>query len=180
MFGLLVFFVLQVNSSFAKMAKQYSVSRTLSYGFNFFTITLVAILLAKPIMTNISDGMKKLRQPYVTIKLPTVLQGLKVTKKEAKFYQSIDKALKDYLAIKPKTRLITIDGDAIYLTFIPNNRNFHPAFISYPQYPGYNEKLNDFIKKEGPIIITFNSWKPEGYVGILKTDYLSLIAPALK
>lgn len=178
MFGLFAYYFLQLNGSVSKFIKINQKNQQFSYAL--YAVDLVIIvLLFSPIIENVSNGIEKLSQPYVTIKVPSALKGMRVSKAEAVDYEAIDKALKKYLARKPKSKLITTGGDALYLSFIPNNHNFHPTYIYYPIYPGYEKKINDFIKKEKPIIIVYVDWKPEGYIAILKTKYLSLVAPKL-
>lgn len=167
----------------------YFIWSTLSYKNTLYRSLAILVVLFLLFHADIGARFKyanaKLKQDYVQINTPSIFTGMQMTKYDVSFFGRISNTINRYLENHPKTNLITIGTDALYLTLSKNNENFHPVYVSWDIinatiYPDYPEKLNNYIKNNKPLIFGKDRIY-DGYVpiGIFEGGFL-LMAPGTR
>jgi len=153
MIGLFTYFV------FIYVPKFFLPGKMINFLSRYLILFIVfSILLLPDIAYRIRDGYRKINQSYVYIKQPTVLKNIKLTQPEALFYRNLTETINNYLQLHPKTNIVTTGADALYLTFVNNQENFHSIFINWEIinssiYPDYLKQLNHYIQTDKPLVI---------------------------
>lgn len=163
MIGLVIYFFWTIISSI--FSSKTSINKAVKYVIFFL---ILYFLLFPDIKYKIKKGVDKIRQNYVQIEKPSVLKYMKLTKSEAFFYENTAKTIDNYLKSYPNKELITNGRNALYLTFTNKVGNYHPFYINAESYipilyPDYPKKLNDYIEKKQPLLVTENPNLPYNY-----------------
>jgi hypothetical protein len=124
-------------------------------------LILILFLFGADVSYRALRGIQKLSAHKETISKPEILAGILFNKDDASFHSNIGSKL-IYYANKGNRNLITLTGDALYLTYIKNQTNFHKLYVNWPLvyntiYPEYKYFLSEYIKNSRPIIIADNS-----------------------
>ncbi len=97
------------------------------------TVTVLAFLFAYPICSNLSSTAHAERTRTIT-QIPA-LKGMKTTPATAETLETLYQAITLYRQRYPSCKLTTVDDQPqtlLFLTFVENNRNFHPIYWSCP------------------------------------------------
>ena len=123
-------------------------------------ITCVALtyIFQGEIKTNFFNGRVKASILKTKIEEPRVLRGMLTSPRMAAKYKTISTALNRAVASESPSYLVNFSADALYLTFIGPQMNFHPMYIDWGRYnnfiyPDYKKNRNDFIYKKRPLIL---------------------------
>lgn len=111
----------------------------------------------------IAAGLKKITYTYTKIEEPKVLRGMYVLPYQAITYQAINTSLNNTDKRNSFPYLVNLSGDSLYLTFIGPQYNWSPLYtpLYFPSetllykyiYPGYKNRLNEFINTKHPIVL---------------------------
>jgi len=145
-----------------------------------FGVAMLA-LTGNDIRETLQSGWRKLRSSdWVTMSSPLTVQGMKVYQGQADTMRRLDETIRGYLAKHPGRPVINVHKDALYVTFTPNARNFHPLYIdwsmfdaqeglltgvNFPQviYPDYWGALVEYVQRNKPLIIGREGLNLPGY-----------------
>jgi len=130
-------------------------------GLQILMVSLILILVFKnEIINHIYNGSVKISIFKTKIEEPQVLRGMYTTPAWAKKYKTISGSLQNNLAKNPKAHLVNMTPDALYLTFIGPQKNFHPLYITWEShnnfiYPDYLKRRDEFINKTRPLLLSY-------------------------
>lgn len=133
------------------------------------SVFLALVFLYKgQIETNIFTGQIKLAIFKTRIEEPKVLRGMYTTPVSAAKYKTISNSLNSAIAANPRSCLVSLSSDALYLTFIGPQNNFHPMYIDWGRYndfiyPNYKKIRDDFIYRKLPLILATEGMNIPGW-----------------
>lgn len=121
-------------------------------------LIILLLLFSNNIVERIKTGFNRLEKNQILINSPKVLKGLQFNNDDAIKYYKIGKIIENFTEEFKGINVITTTGDALYLTFQENNKNFSPMYVDWGSYnlslyPGWREKLNNYILEKKPIIV---------------------------
>lgn len=122
-------------------------------------VCLVLIFVYKSeIETSIFTGQIKIAIFKTKIEEPKVLRGMYATPLSAAKYKTISMSLNNAIVKNATPYLVNLSSDALYLTFIGPQHNFHPMYISWGEYndfiyPDYQRIRDEFINTKRPIVL---------------------------
>lgn len=178
MFGLLTFALFTVSVYVLSFVPK--LRRKLAIG---LTCIALVYFFGPYIIIRVTDGMEKLRSPYVTVSQPDILHGMLMPAGDAQFYSSVAGSMTTYFQNNPKGNVVNISGDALYGAFDPRIRNIHPLYIVwfwlYDIYPDFTTKFATYIQTDKPLVISQGDIPP-GYCLVVtppNTDNILLSLP---
>jgi 4-amino-4-deoxy-L-arabinose transferase-like glycosyltransferase len=109
----------------------------------------------------IKEGLKKVNKKYYFVDQPSVLKNIRLTKEEVDFYTSPYLEIERYFKDNPNGNVIS-EGFAIFLTFDPRIKNFHPMYVNWGTsnmfiYPDFDYKLKQYTEINKPLILSFKA-----------------------
>jgi 4-amino-4-deoxy-L-arabinose transferase-like glycosyltransferase len=143
---------------------------------------LILLVFGFDVSYRVVKGIQKLSAHKEEISNPEILSGIWFNKDDAFFHSDIGSKLIYYSKKGDNRNVITLTRDALYLTYINNQTNFHKVYIGVynPLYPEYKHSLSEYIKNSKPIIIAYNREnKIEGYKRAVtyEKENLSILVP---
>lgn len=143
---------------------------------------ILAFVFGVDIEHRISSGLIKINTLNTRIEEPKVLRGMYESPPAAEEYKVISMSLNNAIERDFSHYLVDLSLDALYLTFIGPQNNFHPMYIYLLNdqtefiYPEYLKHTIEFIKTKKPLILTHEGISIPGAncVSIFNvTDFLS-------
>jgi len=118
---------------------------------------VLTFIFKDQIDAGIFNGSIKLSILKTKIEAPMVLRGMYTTSVSAVKYKEIDRSFRD--AIMKNSYLLNLTSDALYLTFIGPQKNFHPMYIDWGKYndfiyPDFQKQRSAFIKGAKPLLLS--------------------------
>lgn len=156
---------------------------------------LLLILLVPDVFNRMRDAKKKVNQTYFTFTDESILKGMKETKVNYEYFNTLLNAIKQYEEKHPETFVITLNQDALYPLFGKNTVNCSRFTVDWRWgifdktiEREYFSSTNTCIKKYKPLIITDKDHvNPTGYMPLTRqpnppcsspNDFISyLLAP---
>jgi len=97
--------------------------------------SVVAVVLAAAFLPSaylkLQSVQKNLAQPYMTLRHPQALRGMKVPPAQAQIIERIVAVVDPILKLQPGMPSALIGDDALYLCFSPNHANPLPYFVTW-------------------------------------------------
>jgi hypothetical protein len=118
-------------------------------------ILLIFITFSPDMIFRVYQGYEKIKKYNVSFEYPPVLLGIKSYSDDVTLQKKIAKKISEYYNKSGSAGIINLTGDALYLTYIKDNKYFHKIYINWLNnlYPDYCEKLNKKIVNDRPIIL---------------------------
>jgi hypothetical protein len=159
-------------------------------GIQFLILFLILVsVFGYDIEKRISIGLRKIniktefQEPKVLrgmYEIPNKSEILKVMPdmysilNEAETYNDISTALNNALKRNPFPYLVNLSSDALYLTFLGPQKNYHPMYINWNGwnnyndfiYPDFKNRTNEFINKKHPLILWYEGISIPGWTCI--------------
>jgi len=168
-----------------KNIKTYSLKQNL-LTFFFFGITLITIFsIFSEAKLGINGVVEKNKKFNYKIARPSVLQGMRMDKKDADFYQDVSQNIDSYLAKNTRKKFVVFDFDALYSVFANNQENIDSFYANYSGYTSgvysYEKDFRIYVKNKKPLIFLHTDYLPfskEYFVIKIWKEYKkALIAP---
>jgi hypothetical protein len=158
MIGLLVYGVWQ-------LCKLCTVNKALQV----LTVCLILTSLFKSYVEyNIFHARLKCTIYKTRIEEPRVLRGMYTTPSKAETYKNISTSLNNAIKTNSYHYLVNLSSNALYLTFIGPQNNFHPMYIDWGKYndniyPDFRNRTEEFINTKHPLVLNYENRNLPGW-----------------
>lgn len=129
---------------------------------------VLAFVFKGQIETSIFTGLIKIGIYKTKIEEPKVLRGMYTTPLWAAKFKTITTSLNNAINKNFNSYLVNLSSDALYLTFIGPQNNFHPMYISWGKYndfiyPDFRKRRDEFINTKHPLLLSYEGEKIPGW-----------------
>lgn len=161
------------------------------------TVSIASVFLISLYWTRLDQvlttALSPAKQHWVQVNDPIQLKGMLLAPDVAEGYTEVNSALAAYISAHPNAPIISASYENFVGTFNENTINFHPLTVEWSNhypfmlslYPDYNERFNDYLEKNKPLIIARKSLNiPAGYIELKAYslfywgEHIKLLAPS--